>query len=126
MPFDRSKYPDNWKEFSRSIRIDRAKGMCECTGQCGGDHCPDIEGDGVWCGARNGEQTPAGGKVVLTVAHLNADGGKCDCDPRCANPDHVLAMCQSCHLAYDRPRHVRNRKRNHRAKLAHKDLFDDE
>lgn len=42
---------------------------------------------------------------MLTVAHLNATGGVCDCDPLCIVPSHVKAMCQRCHLRYDMPRH---------------------
>ena len=44
-------------------------------------------------------------RCVLTVAHLNAKGGPCACEPRCADPAHVKAMCQGCHLIYDLERH---------------------
>lgn len=76
------------------------------------------------CVERNGEKaTWARGKVVLTVAHLNADGGPCRCDPLCGNPEHLKAMCQRCHLRYDHPMHVRNARATVRGKKAAGDLF---
>jgi hypothetical protein len=51
----------------------------------------------------------AKGKIVLTVAHLNAAGGPCSCAPLCSNADHVKAMCQRCHLRYDADRHKATR-----------------
>lgn len=54
-----------------------------------------------------------GSKVVLTVAHLDADGGPCQCKAttgkKCATAEHVKGMCQACHLRYDMPHHQRNR-----------------
>lgn len=53
-----------------------------------------------------------GSKVVLTVAHLDFDGGICTCKKdtgfKCANPEHNLAMCQSCHLMMDKDTHIAN------------------
>lgn len=111
MAFNRRLYPPNWRQFSWYIREVRAKGQCECTGECG-LHC----GGSLWgsqrrrCEERNGQPAKwARGKVMLTVAHLNASGGPCRCNPLCADPDHVKAMCQRCHLRYDRRRHVQKR-----------------
>ena len=103
-----SRYPDNWKEISLQIRRDRAKWCCE------------------WCGALNGERiSPIRMScVVLTVAHLGvprADGrlgnkhDKSDC-----RPENLAALCQRCHLNFDRPDHLaraaatRERKRRDR------------
>ena len=44
----------------------------------------------------------AHGLVVLTVAHL------CTCDPLCAEPSHLKAMCNRCHLRVDMPLHQRH------------------
>ena len=30
----RSLYPPNWKELSRRVRFDRARGLCEVCGRC--------------------------------------------------------------------------------------------
>jgi hypothetical protein len=64
------------------------------------------------------------GRIVLTTAHLNAAGGPCACDPHCGNLDHLKHMCQRCHLRYDGPRHVKNARRNRRARLAVRELFE--
>lgn len=110
MPMIRSRYPANWEQFSREIRFGRAGGRCECTGECGlhrttpgPRRCVEVDGSKAhW----------ANGKVILTVAHLNAAGGPCQCDPHCADPEHVKAMCQRCHLRYDGPRHQDNASKN--------------
>ena len=76
-------YPANWRDVSRFIRLDRAQGQCECTGECGLHRTHPgprrcIERDrqpAVW----------AKGRVILTTAHL------CQCEPLCAEPAHLLA-----------------------------------
>lgn len=98
------KYPDNWKEFSRGIRHGRAGRRCECVGECGlhtthpgPRRCTEMDG------------TPAAfarGIVVLTTAHL------CKCDPLCADPEHVKAMCNRCHLRVDVELHVKHAAAN--------------
>lgn len=44
-------------------------------------------------------------KIILTIAHLDHD--KLNHDVKL---DRLKALCQRCHLNYDRHRHVRNRK----------------
>lgn len=88
-----SRYPADWKQISFAIRRDRAHWCCE------------------WCGAVNTEPHPVtGSRVVLTVAHLgvpHADGrpgdkhDKSDC-----RPENLAALCQRCHLNYDRQDHL--------------------
>lgn len=89
----RSVYPPDWKAISRRIRFERAGNRCE------------------WCGAENYQAHPVtGSKVVLTVAHLGvfyADGtpgdkrDKSDC-----RDDNLAALCQRCHLNFDRVDHM--------------------
>lgn len=94
MPFDLSRYPGNWKEISQRIR-ERANNRCE------------------WCGAENYQPHPVtGSKVILTVAHLGTPypdgkpGNKHDkLDVR---PENLAALCQRCHLNYDRDEHKLN------------------
>lgn len=107
MGFDPKDYPADWKEFSLRIRVQRARMQCECTGECG-LHGPSLFKPGTRrCVERDGLPAKwAKGRVMLTVAHLNAKGGPCQCSPLCSNPDHVKAMCQRCHLRYDRERHA--------------------
>lgn len=123
----KTHYAEGWKEFARFIREERAGGRCECMGECG-LHPPVLYGPGPVasmkgadpdtripvprrCIEQDGEPArymKRGTIVMLTVAHLNADGGPCRCNPRCIDPTHVKAMCQRCHLRYDGPRHTRN------------------
>lgn len=90
MPVDYRLYPANWKEISFAIRFVRAKHRCE------------------WCGAVNGEPHPVtGSRVVLTVAHLGVpkpDGTPGDkTDLMDCRPENLAALCQRCHLTFDRP-----------------------
>lgn len=111
MPIDYSRYPHNWHAFSKAIRCERAQNRCE------------------WCGAENHRSHPeTGSKVVLTVAHLDAIGGVCDCEARtgskCARADHVAALCQRCHLTYDAERHKFNARRTRAARAGQMWLAD--
>ena len=103
MPIDYRWYPADWHAISRRIRFERAGGKCE------------------WCGAVNGQPHPVtGSKVVLTVAHLGVphDDGrpgnkhdKHDC-----RDENLAALCQRCHLNYDRADHVRRAAKTRRAR----------
>jgi len=139
MPVDYKLYPKNWHEFSKQIRFERAKNRCECTGQCGRSHkgrCTAINGeigkmglDGIWrttdaihclnsdvgmCIYPNFDFI--GSKVCLTVAHLDFDGGVCQCKKlygvKCAIAFHCAAFCNFCHLMMDLPHRVENRRNN--------------
>jgi hypothetical protein len=93
-PENRDRYPANWPAISHHTRFVRAAGRCECEGECGrGTHdgrCPNLH------------DAPAygtGSKVVLTTAHLNHQPEDC-------RPENLRAMCQGCHLHYDREHHA--------------------
>jgi len=101
-PDDRHRYPDNWPEISHRIRFDRAGGRCECTGEC---NAATHSYPGR-CLAEHGHEHPiTGSRVVLTVAHLNHTPEDC-------TDENLKAMCQACHLAYDRDHHIATRRRN--------------
>jgi hypothetical protein len=105
LPWDRSRYPDDWEERRARILI-RAGNRCECTGECGLHQAkfePWIKRQPRRCRERNGQKAIwAKGMIVLTIAHLD-ERGPLDC------PDERLkAMCQRCHLRMDRPLHARN------------------
>jgi hypothetical protein len=94
MPFKRDRYPENWKEISLSIR-NREGWRCK------------------WCSAENGKMHPeTGSKVVLTVAHLGIkrpDGSPGDKhDKMDVRPENLAALCQRCHLNFDRDEHTLN------------------
>lgn len=100
----RQDYPPQWEEVSAFVRFVRARSRCECTTQCGADH-------GIRCGNIHGMSIPrrsaasrrlGRARVVLQSAHL------CRCRTLCAEEAHLLAMCQACHLAFDRRKHQRN------------------
>ena len=120
MPFDRSMYPRNWDEVSRRLRFHRSRGQCECIGECGRVHVPAEHPKRIRCLAVNGERSENGrGKVVLTCAHLWR--GPCRCalknhGRKCSRENHLKAMCQGCHLRYDRTLHATTRQQT----LAHR------
>lgn len=98
MPIDYSRYPTNWKEISERIRFERAKNHCE------------------WCGAENYKPHPeTGSRVVLTVAHLgtqHADGTPGDKHNKMdVRDENLAALCQRCHLNFDRDEHLFNARR---------------
>lgn len=114
---DLKRYPADWPAISRAIRK-RSGGQCECEGECGrhAGRCPARQGDPLRSAIRF---------VVLTCAHLWR--GPCaDHDAaglKCGDPEHLKAMCQACHLTYDRPHHVRNARRTRFLRRASGDLF---
>lgn len=113
-PENRHRYPANWKAISLAIRTGRAAGRCECLGECGrGTHdgrCPNCNGQLAY---------GTGSKVVLTVAHLDHTPENCD-------PGNLRAMCNGCHLHYDRQHHAETRAATRRraAEQAGQLVFD--
>lgn len=93
-PENKARYPQDWKQISHRIRFERADGVCECEGECGRNthtgRCPNYHG---------GHAYGTNSLVVLTVAHLN------HIPEDCAD-DNLKAMCQGCHLHYDREHHA--------------------
>lgn len=88
MPIDYKKYHPRWRKISYFIRAYRAKWKCE------------------WCGAINGFAHPiTKSTVVLTVAHL---------DHNIKNNSffNLAALCQRCHLRYDKKQERRNKMSN--------------
>ena len=86
---NKSAYPPDWKEISLAIR-NRANWKCEGTPQF-----PD-------CQAVHGQPHPeTGSRVVLTVSHTNHVPSDC-------RPENLRALCQRCHLSWDREHHALN------------------
>ena len=112
-PENRARYPADWPEISKAIK-ERAGWRCECLGECGrGTHAG--KGRGAWqgrCPNINGQPAyGTGSVVVLTTAHLDHTPENCD-------PANLRAMCQGCHLHYDRDHHAETRKATRAAELA--------
>lgn len=105
-PENRARYPRDWPQISLRIRKERAGDRCECQGECGFDH------DGRCIERNAAPHSVTGSNVVLTVAHLD------DTPENCAD-ENLRAMCQRCHLAYDRHTHIHNLRHTHsRRRLA--------
>jgi hypothetical protein len=103
-PENKDRYPVEWKKISQYVRFTRAGGHCECEGECGRGHqgrCPNLHGQPAY---------GTGSTVILTTAHLNHTPEICgtDDDPFC----YLKAMCQGCHLHYDKDHHAQTRRRN--------------
>lgn len=111
-PENRDRYPKDWPQISLRIRTVRAGGQCECEGECGrGTHGTHR------CTNRNGGRAyGTGSRVVLTVAHLDHTPEHCD-------DDNLKAMCQGCHLHYDRDHHRQTAARTRMQGKAAGDLF---
>lgn len=100
-PEMKARYPKEWPFISQRIRFVRAAGRCECDGRCSRDACDAWKADRC----TNSHGQPAyitGSKVILTTTHLNHIPEDCD-------DDNLMAMCQGCHLAYDRELHAATR-----------------
>lgn len=107
-------YPTNWPEISQAIRV-RSGGRCECMGECGLHR--DNPGPRR-CVERNGEPAVwANGRIVLTVAHL-------DHDPRNCEESNLKALCQRCHLRYDKDLHTTNASHTRARKQGQTLAFD--
>jgi hypothetical protein len=110
-PENKARYPKDWKAISARIR-ERAGQRCECEGECGrGTHwgrCPNLNGEPAY---------GTGSKVVLTTAHLNHTPEDC-------SDANLKAMCQGCHLHYDREHHAETAYRTRREGKA-VDMFKD-
>jgi hypothetical protein len=99
-PENRDRYPADWPQISLAIK-DRAGWRCECEGECGRPYLHlDVD---ERCRNRHGQPAHGtGSKVVLTTAHLDHTPENCD-------PGNLKAMCQGCHLHYDRAHHAQTR-----------------
>lgn len=109
-PENKARYGEDWSAFSDRIRFGRAASRCECEGECGRNthdgRCPNTHG---------GEAYGTGSTVVLTVAHL------------CHTPEcraHVKAMCQGCHLHYDKGHHAETAARTREQQAGQFALID--
>jgi predicted amidophosphoribosyltransferase len=142
MPIDYTNYPKNWKSKIRPEILERAHHKCEC---CGVENYKaifrgfmNIEGkkteiyqtfEGYIHNASDSKYlftdtcadiVPLGKeeaiKVVLTIAHL-------DHNVENNGYSNLKAMCQRCHLRYDKHHHIKNRKANKRKKQGLIELF---
>jgi len=116
MPFDRSRYPQDWESISDRIIYERAGNICEWCGVANGS-LGYRNDDGSFVYVFQGQIKPGDIlenrkkiiRIVLTCAHLDHNPQNCDA----AN---LAALCQRCHLNYDRDQHLQNAARTRYAK----------
>ena len=122
------RYPENWDSAVRPAILKRARNCCESCGVPNGVIGYRDEAGTFHGLARPGYLVPYIQslnpdvhvfRIVLTVAHL-------DHRPENSDPANLRAWCQRCHLQYDTQHHVETARTNRRARLAMRDLFDDE
>lgn len=126
MPMDNTRYPPDWPAISRAIRDrdgwcckwcgvqNKALGIRLADGRFIPEHEICIAHDLGWITSEQASN-PKYVRIVLTVAHLgtpHADGrpgdkhDKMDC-----RDENLAALCQRCHLRYDRDEHAVNARR---------------
>ena len=103
-------YPANWNEIREAI-LKRANNRCEF---CGVEN--HIKGfrtkSGQFLRTDNNELNARIAeclhhkifKIVLTIAHL-------DHNPKNNSPENLRALCQKCHLNYDKKHHAETRRK---------------
>ena len=128
----RPLYPPHWRELSRRVRFERARGVCQ---RCGRQHGAAIRclPDGRWFDPdlrtwRNRRGRPARWpdleemtyqritRVVLAAAHV-------DHDPSNNRLSNLASFCQRCHLLHDRAWHLLQRWITYRLRYATADFF---
>jgi len=100
MPINKKRYHKKWRLISYLIRVKRAQNKCE------------------ECQAEQGKPHPITGSIVmLTTAHLNRDRT----NNRFTN---LKALCQRCHIKFDRPQHIYSRKYGKETQYLNLKLFE--
>lgn len=115
MPIDYKKYAKNWKTEIRPKILQRARNKCEF---CWVENYAIWQRDYNWEWHNIKEIDQMGScewemmfweykpiKIILTIAHLdhNIDNN---------NDDNLKALCQKCHLNYDKIHHIETRTKN--------------
>ncbi|RZJ89981.1 MAG: hypothetical protein EOO20_09510 [Chryseobacterium sp.] len=125
MPINYKEYPKDWRVIRERI-LTRAEHKCEFCGIP--NHIFILRtGKGIndwvlWPDGMESEAWTADGlkatRIILTIAHLDHDKTNHQ-----VSDDRLKALCQKCHLQYDMPRHVANRKRNREVKRGQLNLL---
>ena len=104
MPIDRSRYSPDWPKISRQVREAAGWCCCQCDRPClrPGESWAEFGTRAIALGW--GLELHKPGRFVLTVGHL-------DQNPRNDDPTNLAALCSVCHINYDRPYLLHNRRR---------------
>lgn len=114
-PENKALYPKNWKSEIRPAILKRANNCCEFCGVKNYSFRYKHNHD-VMLPPNSNVSLKEYSKIVLTIAHL-------DNDPTNNNYDNLRALCQKCHLNYDKELHRINSAITRRKKLPTKDMF---
>lgn len=141
MPCDYSKYPSDWKQIRERI-LKREHHCCKFCGinnhagarwdeaakvyerAVGNQYADAIgQGDHGYKASRmlvdhwnSIEEDPRWIVIVLTIAHLNHD-------TKDNRDENLAALCQRCHLNYDKELHITNARTTREKKLGILKLF---
>lgn len=111
MPWNKHRYPKNWREIREKI-LRRARFRCEWCGVR--NHAKGVrDASGKFVECPNGVQGDTKGTlltIVLTIAHI-------DHQPENNQDSNLAALCQKCHLNHDREHHIANRSKHRLWKL---------
>ena len=115
MPINYSKYPPNWKDVIRPRILARDHYKCKwCQLPHRAVGYRDERGNFVICDEFMEDWAKKVKKrvftIFLTVAHLNHD-------PSDNADENLAALCQKCHLNYDRPVNIAKRRRRRKDAL---------
>lgn len=133
MPIDYKEYPKNWKTEIRPAVLKRAGELRDAMtneiirhANCEECNVPNYaiiyrpeKGKADWEFAPEGHESDAMlldgikfSKIILTIAHLDHD--KLNHDVKI---ERLKALCQRCHLVYDKDHHAANRKYGRQHKI---------
>lgn len=126
-------YPTDWPQLSAVIRFRRAGGACEGCGRPNGRFIYRFR-RGRWWDASCSAWRDGQGKTVLVLPRLDElkDLRRTKVVLAAAHRAHdtsnnagtnLVALCQRCHILYDRPEHQRRRLRTLFRRKAAGDLF---
>ena len=93
MSIDYSQYPHDWLSVIRPLILRRAGENKDKRIEARCELC-NVENNSYRQNFKGEAHEPT--KIVLTIAHL-------DQDPLNNDPDNLAALCQRCHLKWDRP-----------------------
>lgn len=108
-PENKKLYPKNWKEIRKDI-LKRANNKCEfCGVENYAEGYRDKDGNFIESIGMQQEADILDGekiiRIILTIAHL-------DHNPQNNDYNNLRALCQKCHLNYDKEHHKETRQKN--------------
>lgn len=127
MPINYNNYPSNWKSEIKPAILKRANNCCEFCGVENNSYIFRTD-DNKWFYCDDWLNTKNRGvgfyitkgdgriKIILTIAHLDHDVTNNDYE-------NLKALCQKCHLNYDKEHHKKNSKQTRNKKKGLQELF---